>query len=347
VAITITSRSPDGTITETPYPGDASPEVPVANGAEPDAPGATTPPPAGETPPSDSPPEPPAPASGEGAGDADEPDSPDDAPVSAGYINRRISRLTARHRGAERALEAERATNQQTVAELRAQMQLMTQLLQGGAPPLPDAPTGPPQAEQFQSHDDYVRATARYEAQQIAQQQHQQTTQQQQMQEMQRTVLEREAAFKAQHADYDDVLRAGLVGKVSPPLQQALLLHPDGPALAYQLATQPAVVARLNQLPPPLMLMELGRLAPGSPQANGATTDRDTGTRGHGDAGTGTPSLAASPRPSVPASPLPPPLAPLTGRGAAPPESPAEWSQAEFRKKWDSGWRPSPRDLGR
>jgi hypothetical protein len=127
------------------------------------------------------------------------------------------------------------------------------------------------------------------------------------------------------------VVRAGLVGKVSPPLQQALMFHPDGPAIAYGLASQPDVVARLNQLPPPLMLIELGRLQPVSLQANGTPPQA--------------PPPAAPPAASPP--PLAPPLAPLTGRGAAPPESPADWSQAECRATWNSGWRPSPRDFGR
>ena len=42
------------------------------------------------------------------------------------------------------------------------------------------------------------------------------------------------------------------------------MLVPDGPAVAYTLATQPELVQRLNSLPPPLVLLELGRLLPPS-----------------------------------------------------------------------------------
>ena len=72
------------------------------------------------------------------------------------------------------------------------------------------------------------------------------------------------------------MVRAGLAGKVSPVLQQALMLVPDGPAVAYTLARQPDLVQRLNTLPPPLVLVELGRLSPpatSTPAANGTTTN--------------------------------------------------------------------------
>ena len=48
------------------------------------------------------------------------------------------------------------------------------------------------------------------------------------------------------------------------------MLVPDGPAVAYTLAQQPDLVQRLNGLPPPLVLVELGRLAP-PPQPTTAT----------------------------------------------------------------------------
>jgi hypothetical protein len=141
-------------------------------------------------------------------------------------------------------------------------------MLQGAAPALPQTPappTGPPQAEQYASHEEYVLAAARYGAQQEFQARDQQTAEQrqrdQQMQ-FQRDLMTREAQFKAQHPDFDSVVRGGLAGKVSPILQQALMLVPDGPAVAYTLAQQPELVQRLNTLPPPLVLVELGRLSP-------------------------------------------------------------------------------------
>ena len=81
----------------------------------------------------------------------------------------------------------------------------------------------------------------------------------------QRDLMSREQAFKEAHPDFDSVVRGGLAGKVSPILQQALMLVPDGPAVAYALAAQPELVQRLNTLPPPLVLVELGRLLPPHP----------------------------------------------------------------------------------
>ena len=98
--------------------------------------------------------------------------------------------------------------------------------------------------------------------------------------------MQREQTFKEAHPDFDSVVRGGLAGKVSPMLQQALMIVPDGPAVAYALARQPDLVQRLNTLPPPLVLVELGKLTPpstspvapagGSPNGNGTAPRRCT-----------------------------------------------------------------------
>ena len=201
--------------------------------------------------------------------EADEPDAPAETPITADYVNKRISRLTARHRTAEKALQDEQQARAQERAELLGRLDTLTRVLSGSAPAMPETPpqpTGPPSAEQYDRHEDFVLAAGRYGAQQEAQQ----DRQQQQQRAFQVQLMEREQAFKAQHADFDQVVRSGLAGKVSPVLQQALMLVPDGPAVAYTLAQQPDLVQRLNSLPPPLVLVELGRLAP-PPQATTAT----------------------------------------------------------------------------
>jgi hypothetical protein len=86
-----------------------------------------------------------------------------------------------------------------------------------------------------------------------------------------------------QGAAPESVVRGGLAGKVSPVLQQALMLVPDGPAVAYTLAQQPELVQRLNTLPPPLVLVELGRLSPAAPQTP-APTPAVGSTNGNGQA---------------------------------------------------------------
>jgi hypothetical protein len=113
--------------------------------------------------------------------------------------------------------------------------------------------------------------------------------------------MSREAQFKQAHPDFDTVVRGGLAGKVSPVLQQALMLVPDGPAVAYALAQQPELVQRLNTLPPPLVLVELGRLSPAPQQA------------------TPTPAVGSTNGTTTPAPTLHAPETPLSGAGGGAP----------------------------
>jgi hypothetical protein len=143
-------------------------------------------------------------------------------------------------------------------------------MLAGAAPDLPQTPAlppGPPQAEQYASHEDFVHAAATYATDQRMAQERQRD----QQMRFQQDLMSREAHFKQAHPDFDSVVRGGLEGKVSPVLKQALMLVPDGPAVAYTLAQQPELVQRLNSLPPPLVLVELGRLSPAAPQATTPT----------------------------------------------------------------------------
>jgi hypothetical protein len=247
------------------------------------------------------------------------------------YVARRIKRLTARQRAQERDFQSREQAWTQERAQLQGQLQVMTQLLQGSAPDLPSAPPQDPHAPPARPNAaDYTDQAAYDQAMDVwlDRRTHHAMRQQSQAEQASRSLQEREAAFKAQHADYDDVVRTQLAGKVAPHVQQALMLLPEGPALAYALATQPETLQRLNQLPPPLMLMELGRLVPTASPAV-------------------PPPPPATAPPVQPPPPLPPPLQPVVGRGAPPPESPAEWSQEEFRKRWTAGWRPKPTDFGR
>lgn len=344
MAITITSRDTSGQIVTVPGPGDEPPSLlrssDAAPGGETGSPAAPPTPPAGAAEPSgESAPPSPAPAEREAAGDTGDDEDLSDVPdeqATVPYVNKRIKQLNAKRRATERALAAEQAARAQERAELVGRLDTLTRVLAGSAPPVPETPaqpSGPPQAEQFASHDDYMLAAARYGAQQELAQRDQQTALQRQAQQqaaMAQQLVEREQAFQAAHPDFAQVVRAGLAGKVSPVLQQALMLVPDGPAVAYALAAQPDLVERLNTLPPPLVLVELGRLSPAPPAANGL------------------PAGPAAAGPTTPQAPLPAPPTPLSGAGpGAPTVNPAELPQAEFRKKWSEGWRPTPRDFGR
>jgi hypothetical protein len=268
---------------------------------------------------------------------ADEDDEPEPEVATVDYVARRIKRLTAKQRAQERAhAEREQAWTQER-AHLQGQLEMMQRLISGATPALPETPQVPPQAEQFDTHDAYVRATARYEAEQVARTQQQQSAQQQQAQQMQQQLMEREAAFRAAHPDFDQVITTGLRGRIAPHVQQALMVLPEGPQLAYTLAQQPETLTRLNTLPPPLVLAELGRLS-AAPQGNGTGVPPPAETPTNGQ---------TPPAPTAP-TPLPPPPTPLSGMGqGAPSGATPDMPQAEFRRMWSQGWRPGPRDFGR
>jgi hypothetical protein len=283
-------------------------------------------------------------AGGEGAEDGDDSEIPETATVD--YVARRINRITARLRNTERQQAAREQQWSQERAHLQGQLEAQARLLQGGMPDTPQAPSGPPQPEQFQSHEDYVRAAARFEAQQVQQQSQQQSQQQAQMEAHQRDLMAREQAFRAQHRDFDERIRTGLAGKVAPHVQQALMVLPDGPALAYALATQPETLTRLNQLPPPLMLLELGRLLPATATPPVTTTPESA------------PPVSPTPQPPAQATPpatgtlpvpIPEPLRPVGGTATSAPAGfdPTTATQAEFRKQWAAGWRPRPDQFAR
>jgi hypothetical protein len=265
-----------------------------------------------------------APDAGEGETDLDE--AAEFTPEEFAASRRRINQLNGRWRAEQRRRETDRQSAEQRLAQQQGQIEALTRMLAGAAPDmgqLPTPPAGPPQAEQYASHDEYVRAAARYEAQQefqVRDQQTQQAQQRAQMQQMQQALLEREAAFQQAHPDFHDVVRGGLAGKVAPHVQQALMMLPEGPALAYQLAQQQDLVQRLNTLPPPLVFAELGRLMPGQlvPGSNGS-------------APAGTPPAPSNGQ--APTPPLPEPMRPVGGGGSpAPPTFREGMSLAEYRQ---------------
>ena len=277
--------------TDTPAAAGHSEASPAPNG-ESSAPHSETP--------AGGPPEQAAPG---GTPPGDEDDEPEPEVATVDYVARRIKRLTAKQRAQERAHAEQAQAWTQERAHLQGQIETMTRIMNGAAPELPQAqqPTGPPQAEEFTDHDAYITAKARYEAQQVWHANQQQTQAQQAAQALQA----REAAFAQAHPDWQTVVQQGLVarpGFLGSPLQQVLMHHPEGVAMAYTLAAQPETVQRLLQLPPPMMLMELGRFVPSSPPAGVVTPTSTT----NGSA------------PSSPPQVLPPPLAGVNGQGTVP-----------------------------
>jgi hypothetical protein len=343
VSITLTSRDASGAIVTVPYtpengsapPADAAPDgqasgVLAAPPASPEAPQESAP---------ETPREAPTPsvAGGDGASEGDEPDLDDTATPDT--TRRRINQLTGRWRAEQRRHAETQQRYEGELLGLRGQVDVLTRLLQGQAPePSPSpAPAGPPQrprAEDFTDQGAYDQAMDTWLDTRTAYMMRQERQQSQ----VQQALIDREQAYRTAHPDYDAVVRQGLVGRTAPHVQQALMVLPEGPQLAYALARQPEVLQRLNTLPPPLMIAELARLV--TPQAATPAPEPTP-------AAPETP--PTPPAQTTPPTPLPEPMRPVGGTATSAPVGfdPSTASQAEFRAAYNRGWRPTPDQLRR
>lgn len=174
-----------------------------------------------------------------------------------------------RHRkGLEAAAVAER--NKRQAAESRAQA-LEERIRQFEAQQQPVKPEGEPdpQDPRYQENPQaYWRDLARHEARQELKQQAEAEKASRQQEEQHR----QQAAFKeridavvnegrAKYGDFDAVINAGLGAFLNPTMQQAIALGENGQDVAYWLGKNPAEAARISQLPPMLMVLELGRVS--------------------------------------------------------------------------------------
>jgi hypothetical protein len=107
----------------------------------------------------------------------------------------------------------------------------------------------------------------------------------------------REAAFQADHPDFEDTVYADDV-KITPAMTQAILEAEDGPAIAYHLGQNPEVAERIAGLSPAQQVTELGRISV----------------------------KLATPPPK----PKPDPIRPLNVRQSAGPKDPSEMSMDEY-----------------
>lgn len=175
-----------------------------------------------------------------------------------------------KHRkGLEAAAVAER--NKRQAAEARAQA-LEERIRQFEAQQQAPAATQgepDPQDPRYQENPQaYWRDLARYEARQELKQQAEADKDRQQQEQTYRA----QAAFKeridsvveqgkAKYGDFDAVINAGLGPFLNPTMQQAIALGENGQDVAYWLGKNPAEAARISQLPPMLMVLELGRVS--------------------------------------------------------------------------------------
>lgn len=177
-----------------------------------------------------------------------------------------------RHRkGLEAAAVAER--NKRQAAEARAQaleerIRQFEQQQQRQQPANTEGEPDPQDPRYQENPQAYWRDLARYEARQELKQQAEADKARQQQEEQDRVQL----AFKervqnvveqgrTKFPDFDAVINSGLSPFLNPTMHQALGLSDNGHETAYWLGKNPAEAARISQLPPMLMVLELGRVA--------------------------------------------------------------------------------------
>lgn len=177
---------------------------------------------------------------------------PQEEEAKRGGIQKRISELTHKRRDAEtRALRAE-----QEAADLRKRLEEQAKGETKGAPKLED----------FESYDDYLRASVRWETAETVKRERERQAEESRRagEEARSAALREEWAAKADMArtkynDFDAVaLNQNL--PVSQPMLDAILDSDLGAEIAYHLGKNPDVALRLSQMHPVSVAREIGRL---------------------------------------------------------------------------------------
>jgi hypothetical protein len=139
-----------------------------------------------------------------------------------------------------------------------------------------------PKETDFEQYGDYVRALAKHEARQLVMAEREQMAKQSQAEKVATGWQQRAEAFKATRPDFDTV-----VGESTIPIANHVLESvkdsEHGPALAYHLAQNPDIAARLNSLPPRAADREIGRIEatldkPAAPQKRITSAPQPAGT---------------------------------------------------------------------
>lgn len=151
--------------------------------------------------------------------------------------------------GSQRARE--RA--QRLEAENEALRRLLTQ-----QQPVKEEPavltTGEPRAEDFDSHEAWVKASIRYEAKRLLEEEKAQT----ETQKRQQSWNDKAQEARAKYEDFDEVLQEAPAPSQS--VAEVLAESPLGAEVAYHLATHPDLYRRINSLAPVAAARELGIL---------------------------------------------------------------------------------------
>lgn len=197
------------------------------------------------------------------------------------------------------------------------------QALAGKAPsqaPAPDAPNAKPTADKFTNYEDFIEALTDWKAKQVVTTREAERAAAEKARTLATTWEQRANEFRSKTPDYLDV-----VGNSDVPLRQSVLEGIQesevGPQLAYHLAKNPDVAARLNQLPEGAAMRELGRLEASLTAASA-------------------PAPAPAPAPAARTTNAPPPVKPVaqTAAGVQPLEKLSMDEYIKQRKAQGASW---------
>jgi hypothetical protein len=121
---------------------------------------------------------------------------------------------------------------------------------------------GEPDPESFNTHKEYVRALARWEAEQILKDRDQKAEQAKLEAERQKIVdshKERVKSYAATKSDWDEVIESVADTRVSATVQEILLTSENGPELMYELAKS-GELERISKLGPIAAAREMGKI---------------------------------------------------------------------------------------
>ena len=153
-------------------------------------------------------------------------------------VQKRIDELTRARREAERQAEYWQGVATQTA---------------------PEAQGDKPSRDDYAEQDDYIEALTEWKAEQAVTRVQREQAAQSANHARQSAWEAREAQTKASIPDYDAVVPVSTV-PIKPHVVEALMDADAGPSLAYHLAKNPDVAARLNAMTPTRAAIELGRI---------------------------------------------------------------------------------------
>lgn len=162
----------------------------------------------------------------------------------------------------------------QATAEAKAEAAMLRQQLEAERAKAKPQEGGEPKREEFETYEDYLKASAKYEAKQAASEalNSQRQGQEKQAQEQHRSQVSaelakswetREEAFRKLTPDYDEVVAPFVDAELQMLHQgarQALVESESGAAILYHLADNLAEVERIAKLSPARQAAEIGKL---------------------------------------------------------------------------------------